>query len=419
MMGKKLLAPSAHPRRRAKRMQVLNEAAKALNRQGVSQTSLAEVAKRVGISRAALYYYFEDQQDLVFQCYVRSCEQLARRLSEATHRASNALEVIDTFIAGMLGEGEPEFAALSEPAFLREDQRDTILGLYEALRASVVHTLDEGARRGELRSCRSELVASAIIGLISWVPAARRWRRVSPLSDRDLVEAISATLQDGIAAERGLAVSYVPFTLSTIGRLSARQVFDPAAIAAARQEAILVAASWLFNLKGVDATSLEEIALRVGVTKKVIYHNVRDKQTLVADCYRRAFRFYEDVGARMRAYEGSRIDALSASAHALAEGSLSEDITPFRPFTGTEARPKLEREEMQAAGQRLEVTYLEAYDQGRAEGSVREMNARAVLAILPGLVEWLPKWFDAFNEADRARAPRELAELFRLGLRPL
>ena len=418
-MGKKQLATSAHPRRRAKRMQVLNEAAQALNRQGVSQTSLAEVAKHVGISRAALYYYFEDQQDLVFQCYVRSCEQLALRLSEATHRASNALEVINTFVAGMLGEGEPEFAALSEPAFLRADQRDTILGLYEALRASVVHTLDEGARRGDLRSCHSELVASAIIGLISWMPAARRWRRVSPLSDRDLVEAISATLLDGIAAERSAAFSYVPFALSTMGQLSARQVFDQAAMAAARQEAILVAASWLFNLKGVDATSLEEIAVRVGVTKKVIYHNVRDKQTLVADCYRRAFRFYEDVGARMRAYEGPRIDALSASAHALAEGSLSEDITPFRPFTGFEARP--EKGARRDAGGRPTPrgTYLEAYNQGRAEGSVREMNARAVLAILPGLVEWLPKWFDAFGEADRARAPHELAELFRLGLRPL
>ena len=39
---------------------------------------------------------------------------------------------------------------------------------------------------------------------------------------------------------------------------------------------------------------------------------------------------------------------------------------------GLEARPKKERDEMQAAGQRLEVTYLEAYNQGRAEGTVRE-----------------------------------------------
>ena len=153
----KTLAPDDRPSRVTKRMRVLDEAAKALNRQGVSQTSLAEIAKRVGISRAALYYYFEDQEDLVFQCYLRSCEQLARRLNEASQPVSNALEVIDAFIGGMLSEGEPEFAALSEPAFLRAEQRSTVLGLYEGVRASLADVLDEGARRGE------------------FVPATRDW----------------------------------------------------------------------------------------------------------------------------------------------------------------------------------------------------------------------------------------------------
>ena len=411
----KMLASDDRPSRVTKRMRVLDEAAKALNRQGVSQTSLAEIAKRVGISRAALYYYFEDQEDLVFQCYLRSCEQLARRLNEASQPASTALEVIDTFIGGMLSEGEPEFAALSEPAFLRAEQRSTVLGLYEGVRASLADLLDEGARRGELRSCHSGLVASAIIGLISWVPLGRR---VTPIPDRDLVETIRATLHDGIAADRTAPVRPALFTLSPMG-LPAGRAFDQVAMAAARQEALLAAASWLFNLKGVDATSLEEIAVRVGVTKKVIYHNIGDKQTLVAQCIRRAFRFYEDIGARIHAYEGPRIDALSASAHALAEASLREDIAPFRPFTGLEGRPEAEREEMRAGAQRLMSTYLKTYDQGRAEGSVREVNARAVLAMVPGMFEWLPKWFDAFDEADRARTPRELTELFRLGLRPL
>ena len=74
---------------------------------------------------------------------------------------------------------------------------------------------------------------------------------------------------------------------------------------------------------------------------------------------------------------------------------------------------------MRAGAQRLMNTYLKAYEQGRAEGSVREVNARAVLAMVPGMFEWLPKWFDAFDEADRARAPCELTELFRIGLRPV
>ena len=45
---------------------VLDEAARQLNAKGVSLTSLTEIAEKLGISRAAMYYYVEDREDLVF-----------------------------------------------------------------------------------------------------------------------------------------------------------------------------------------------------------------------------------------------------------------------------------------------------------------------------------------------------------------
>jgi len=55
--------------RRSKRDAVLDRAAAHLNARGVSLASLSEVAKALGLTRAALYYYVEDRDDLVFQCY--------------------------------------------------------------------------------------------------------------------------------------------------------------------------------------------------------------------------------------------------------------------------------------------------------------------------------------------------------------
>ena len=54
--------------RRSKRDAVLDEAAARLNARGVSLASLSEVAQALGLTRAALYYYVEDRDDLVFQC---------------------------------------------------------------------------------------------------------------------------------------------------------------------------------------------------------------------------------------------------------------------------------------------------------------------------------------------------------------
>lgn len=403
--------------RGARRLRLLEEAARQLNTRGVSQTSLAEIAQRAGVSRAALYYYFDDQADLVFQSYRRSCETMARRLNEAARKSAHAMETIERFVDGLLGEDQPEIAGLSEAAFLRQDQQDTILGLYDGIMAAIAEILNAGARKGELRACGADVVAQAILGLVSWAPMARRWLTSATLSDQDLVDAIKSILAYGVAADRTEPPRYRPIPF-TAGAVPVGQVFDTDVLAAAKQEALLASASWLFNLKGVDATSLEEIAERVGVTKKVIYHNVGDKAALVVACYRRAFALFSDIGDKVSAYDGTRLEAICAGFHANAESQLREDIAPLAPLGGFEALPYEVRVEMNHAAQRLMDCYLEAFRLGQAEGSIRPLNSRAINAIRPGMFEWLPKWFRPVGAEARERCARELANLTAVGLLP-
>src|ERR1044071_7859323 len=84
--------------RRGKRDAVLDAAARQLNARGVSQTSLSEIAAELGVSRAALYYYVEDREDLVFQCYRRACEAMARDLDAASKAPGDGLERLVFFV---------------------------------------------------------------------------------------------------------------------------------------------------------------------------------------------------------------------------------------------------------------------------------------------------------------------------------
>ena len=54
---------------KSRRDQLLDEAAHELNAKGISMTSLTDVADRLGFSRASLYYYVEDREDLMLQVY--------------------------------------------------------------------------------------------------------------------------------------------------------------------------------------------------------------------------------------------------------------------------------------------------------------------------------------------------------------
>jgi AcrR family transcriptional regulator len=244
---------------------------------------------------------------------------------------------------------------------------------------------------------------------------ARRWRTNDTLTDRDLTEAIKAILREGIATDRGAALDYTPFDLSAKD-VPIDRIFDNDALTAAKQEALLASASWLFNLKGIDATSLEEIALRVGVTKKVIYRNVGDKETLVVACYRRSFKFYDALAARMVDYEGSRLAAVCASTHALTEANLREDIAPFSPLGVFESLPTRLKNEKHASSRRLKDIYVRTYSRGSKEGTIRKVPAHAVLAVHPGIFQWLPKWREMFEPFDPQIAARELADLTRIGL---
>jgi AcrR family transcriptional regulator len=379
---------------------------------------MAKIAQQAGVSRATVYYYFDDQQDLVFQCYRRTYELMADSLSKASAEHENTMSAIESFVRGMLGDGDIEFAALSETAFLHPDQRDTILELNRAIRTDLAKLLVVGLQRDEVRPCNSEIVAQTVLGLVCWVPIARRWSTSGSLSHRDLVEAIIAILQEGVAADRSLGDEYLTIT-PTPGSVAAVNIFNPQELSMARREALLVSASWLFNLKGVDATSLDEVAERVGVTRKVVYNNLGDKETVVIESYRRAFRFYEDVGLRALQTEGPRINAICASTQALCESNLREDLAPLAPLGGLDTLPAEVRDEIQDASMRLRNSYITLYGRGREDGSVRDIPVRAVLAVLPGLSQWLPKWLDILTDKERAAAPREIADLIRTGLRPL
>jgi AcrR family transcriptional regulator len=402
--------------REDRRAAIVRAAAACLNERGISQSTLSTIASRVGVSRAALYYYVTDQQDLVFQCYQAACASMESRLRDASRQRS-ALQAIETVIDGMVRSGDPEIAVLSEIAYLRPDQREVVFKLHKDVMARLAEILSAGAARGEIRSLRVEVVAQAILGLVSWSPLAKRWPTTTNVPDADLADAIKSLCIRGLAADRTLEFDYQPFDLRTPA-LALRSLFDNDLLTQAKQEAVLTAASWNFNRKGIEATSLDEIALTLGVTPKVIYHNVGDKETLVTGCYRRAFEFYVSLADRADRAPTSRLQAICAVAHALAEATLRDDLSPLTPLAGIESMPRRAQKEITEMSARLLAIHTRMCEQGQAEGSLRPFNVRALLSIRHATHEWLPKWYGEADPALVAEIPGELVAFTRLGLSP-
>jgi AcrR family transcriptional regulator len=401
-----------------RREQLLDQAARELNSKGISMTSLTAVADKLGFSRASLYYYVEDREDLMFQVYLRSSEIMARRLGEAAQSGSSALQVVGNFVSRTLDPAEPELAALSEIGLLDQAARETVLGIFEAVVARLASLLETGARAGNIRSCDFPIVARTIISIIHSVPLNSPLATALHVSRNDIIDAAKDILANGWAADRARevnppAIDFSPLLAQPGG------LFDRGAQFDAKREKILAAASQLFNRRGVDTTSLEDIAAAVGATKRTLYHYVGDKQTILSACYARTDRIFSFIREQATAQGGTAIDTLIAVLRANAISHQRDDIEPLRSSTGYDALSDAEKVLASERGRVLVQAYRALCREAHNEHSMRDVNRDCLLLFMRGAGSWLAKGLVRGDDQRKAQIAAEIADLLRLGLNPI
>jgi AcrR family transcriptional regulator len=403
---------------KTRRVQLLDQAARELNSKGISMTSLTAVADKLGFSRVSLYYYVEDREDLMFQVYLRSSEIMARRLGEAAQSGTSALQVVGNFISRTLDPEEPELAALSEIGLLDRAARETVLGIFEAVVARLASLLETGARAGNIRSCDFPIVARTIISIIHSIPLNSPLATALHVSRNEIIAAAKDILADGWAADRTRTVDPPPIDFSPL-LTPPGGLFDRGAQFDAKREKILAAASQLFNRRGVDTTSLDDIASAVGATKRTLYHYIGDKQTIVSACYARTDRIFSFIREQATAQGGSAIDTLIAVLRANAISHQRDDIEPLRSSTGYDSLSDEEKVLATERGRVLVQAYRALCREAHNELSMRDVNRDCLLLFMRGSGSWLAKGLVRGDDQRKAQIAAEIADLLRLGLNPV
>lgn len=402
----------------SRRDQLLDAAARQLNARGLTDSVLADVGAELRISRNALYYYVRDREDLVFQVYGRACNLLARHLEHAAE-AGRALDVVRAFAANALSADAPEIAAISEIGFLRPADGEAVRAAYEALIGRLASVLEAGARAGEVRACDFDVAARCIVSLIFWTPLASRWARVAPPPRERLVAALVDFVTRGTDRERDPQAE-APRLPPTAPALGGPAAFDRAALTAAKREMILLAASKLFNAKGIDAVSLEEIARDLGATKRALYHQFPEKQSVVRACYVRAFEIYAAPIRHANALDLPARDAWSAVYRASCVAQLRADLSPLRPLVGYEALSPADRAivEAQVADYARQGDALTARCVAEA-GWRADLDLEVFRLLVTGANLWLAKDPLPSDAAAREALADEATLFVRLGLAPV
>lgn len=85
-------------RRERSREEILDATRRVLLRQGIAATTLDAVAKEVGVSKTALYYYFASKEALLFEIVFAAVENQSKAIRDAVEKAKDGGEALRAIV---------------------------------------------------------------------------------------------------------------------------------------------------------------------------------------------------------------------------------------------------------------------------------------------------------------------------------
>ena len=154
-----------------RKLEILRGAAAAFRDRGFEGAGMREIADAIGMAPAALYYYFESKEDLLYFCQDYSLDRMLEAgtaiRKEKVAPAARLRKLIEAQLTCMLDELQGSAAHLEfdvlPPRLLKKvvAKRDR----YERLMRGVVA---QGMKAGAFRKGDPKLVTLAILGALNW-----------------------------------------------------------------------------------------------------------------------------------------------------------------------------------------------------------------------------------------------------------
>ena len=139
----------------------------------LGRTTLDDVARALGVTKAALYYHVRSKEELLFQCHQVLIEIALEGLRRAREHAASADEqlrlALACYIEGIMDQLRGSVVLVEDGALTPAHQRQVIAGRDEYER-QLREIIARGVRDGVFVPCDPKLVGFALLGAGNWIP---------------------------------------------------------------------------------------------------------------------------------------------------------------------------------------------------------------------------------------------------------
>jgi len=170
--------PTAQQRRNthaAKRDAVLRAAVQTFNERGFHQTSLDDVAARLGISKPTIYHYLGNKDQVLLECVTIGLTQLREAAEASRSVPGTGADRLLSFLvhyAELIMDDFGRCVIRTADEALAPDSRKRFRALKRTIDTAMRTLIAEAIADGSIAPCDPKLLAFALAGALNW-PA--RW----------------------------------------------------------------------------------------------------------------------------------------------------------------------------------------------------------------------------------------------------
>ena len=172
-----------------------------------------------------------------------------------------------------------------------------------------------------------------------------------------------------------------------------------------KRAALLHAAVRMFNERGFHATSLDDVAAALGVTKPVIYHHLGNKDQVLFECVRIGLEELRSAAEEARKVSGSGLERLRTFLECYAVIIMGE-FGSCVIRTGEEALSAETRVQFRSLKRQIDDELRVMISEAAADGSADVSDVRVTALAWSGALNWPARWF----RPDGALSPQAMAQ---------
>lgn len=195
-------SPRIREKRRRRRAEIIHAALEAFREVGYHNTTLEDIADRLGVRKTALYHYFPDKEAILYECHRMSTAEvlgILRRARREYDTASDRLCFIIREHVRVMTETLEGSPGAFEVTSLSPDYQQKIVRGRDRYERGLRRIIQEGIEAGEFRKTDPKTAVFAILGAINWI--ARWYRPDGSLHAAELGEGFADHLVGGLTCQ--------------------------------------------------------------------------------------------------------------------------------------------------------------------------------------------------------------------------